>query len=125
MEPYINKNKRSSATTRYQRQFGKNNHRQRAHRVESSGADNNKLDEAASRRRLRQEQGEIIDAKFGYHRLEDVYHEQQKSPSFGLGKRGIEVDKLMRRRGWLFNMAATTVRLSNKEDHIKRKTETV
>jgi len=58
---------------------------------------------------MRQEQGEIIDAKFGYHRLEDQYLERQKNSRLRTeeGNAG-GVDKLKQRRGWLFNMAATT-----------------
>jgi hypothetical protein len=51
-----------------------------------------KAEEAAARRRLRQEQGEAIDTKFGYKRLEDQF-----------------ADSPIERRGWLFNMLATTV----------------
>ena len=139
MESYINKNKdgprtnrisgqtmgkskRSSATTRYQRQFGKSNRRQQSHAVDPSESDSKKLDEAAARRRLRQEQGETIDAKFGYNRLEDLYHEKQKSPTFRAEKPRIEIDTLMQRRGWLFNMAATTVRVSRSQKQRNRNT---
>ena len=74
--------------------------------------DTSKADEAAARRRLRQEQAEIIDSKFGYHRLEDQYQERRQNSSLGGAERGdAGVDKFMQRRGWLFNMAATTVRL--------------
>jgi len=102
------KSNRSSAATRYQRQFGKSNRRQQSPAVDPLESNNKKVDEAAALRRLRQEQGELIDAKFGYNRLEDLYQEQQRSRNFRSEKPRLEVDKLMQRRGWLFNMAATT-----------------
>lgn len=101
----MRKSNRSSAATRYQRQFGGS-----SKKVESSNADTSKADEAAARRRMRQEQGELIDAKFGYHRLEDQYQERQKNPSLRTETGAGGSENLMQRRGWLFNMAATTVR---------------
>ena len=96
------KSNKSLATSRYQRQFGKGGKRQQE---EPSKLDN-KADEAAARRRLRQEQGEIIDGKFGYHRLEDQHQEQQNSALRG----DTGISKTVQRRGWVFNMSATTVR---------------
>ena len=90
--------------SRYQRQFGGKNGK-------ALPTLDTKAEEAAARKRLRQEQGELIDAKFGYNRLEDLYQEQQRSRNFRSEKPRIDVDKLMQRRGWLFNMAATTVRV--------------
>jgi hypothetical protein len=54
--------------------------------------------EAANWRRMRQEQGEVIDAKFGYHRLEDQPVDSAKASA------------PVERRGWLFHMLPTTVR---------------
>lgn len=78
--------------SRYQRQFGGN----RADNVVQNDRDN-KAEEAAARRRLRQEQGENIDVKFGYRRLED----ETLNSSSGVST--------IQRRGWLFHMLATTV----------------
>ena len=110
MGPYQNNNRRfgqtmsksnkSSSSSRYQRQFGNSGNQSRQQSNDSS-----KADDIALKRRLRQEQGELIDKKFGYYRLEDQYQERQNN-SLG-GETGIE--KLLQRRGWLFNMAATTV----------------
>ena len=110
----MKKSNKSSAGSRYQQQFGnKNKYQQQHNQTDSSNVDPNKADEAAARRRLRQEQQEIIDVKFGYHRLEDQYQERQQNSRLReeRGNTGPGVDKLMQRRGWLFNMAATTVRL--------------
>ena len=97
----MRKSSRSSAATRYQRQFGKSSN------AGNSKSDTTQADEVAARRRLRQEQGEAIDTKFGYHRLEDQYQENKKNMS--LRTETIGANKSMQRRGWLFNMAATTV----------------
>lgn len=95
--------KKSNKASRYQRQFGKGGNN-------SSGQEKSEdatiVEEAAARRRVRQEQGEIIDQRFGYHRLEDQYQERKNSSS--ATREGL--DELAQRRGWLFNMAATTVR---------------
>ena len=106
----MRKTKNSSAASRYRRQFGESNQRQHSQQTDSSNADT-KAEEAAARRRLRQEQGEVIDSKFGYHRLEDQYQERKKNPSLRT-ENGYDggVDPLTQRRGWLFNMAATSVR---------------
>lgn len=101
-----------SSATRYQRQFGQQNKTQQQYQADLSKVDTTKADEAAARRRLRREQGEIIDAKFGYHRLEDQYQERKKNSSFRTGNEyGGRDETLTKRRGWLFNMAATTVSL--------------
>lgn len=89
--------KRSNQSTRYQRQFGggRQNHSQ----IASTGQQDREAearDEAAARRRLRQEQGEAIDLQFGYGRLEDQAVDPALPP--------------VQRRGWLFNMLSTTVR---------------
>jgi hypothetical protein len=73
--------------SRYQRQMG-----DKSKAAMSPSMQDAKAEEAAARRRLRQEQGEAIDTKFGYKRLEDQYE-----------------DSPIERRGWLFNMLATTV----------------
>ena len=98
----MKKPNKSTAASRYQRQFGKGDKRRQE---ESSNVDS-KTDEVAARRRLRQEQSEIIDGKFGYHRLEDQHQEQQSSAIRGDTTTG----KTLQRRGWVFNMSATTVR---------------
>jgi hypothetical protein len=112
----MKKSNRSSSSSRYQRQMGNRNPRQQS-QEDSSKADTSQADEKAAWRRMRQEQGEIIDAKFGYHRLEDQYLERQKNSRLRTEEGNIGgVDKLKQRRGWLFNMAATTVRLSSKTE---------
>ena len=112
----MKKSNKSSSASRYQRQFGNGYQRQQPNGAHSSSkADTAQLDEVAERRRQRREQGEIIDTKFGYHRLEDQYLDRQQNSRLRTGDAG-GVDKLMQRRGWLFNMAATTVRLSPKTD---------
>ena len=100
----MRKSNKSSAATRYQRQFGGKSGNNAAN---SSKPEPSQADEAAARRRLRQEQGEVIDARFGYHRLEDQYQERQKNS--GLRTEAGGTDDLVQRRGWVFNMAATTV----------------
>jgi hypothetical protein len=91
----------SSHATRYQRQLGNNN---------NITSEESKLDrkaaEAATRRRLRQEQGENIDIKFGFHRLEDQYR-QHITQQFS--SNSDDVSAAVSRRGWLFHMLATTV----------------
>ncbi|KAL3923554.1 MAG: hypothetical protein SGILL_001593, partial [Bacillariaceae sp.] len=72
---------------------------------ESSTFAERKAADAASWRRVRQEQGEVIDRNFGYHRLED----QQQSGAGGQNqKQGSATDGPVQRRGWLFHMMATT-----------------
>lgn len=119
MGPYPNSNRlfgqtmkksnKSSVASRYQRQLGRDGNQSQRQKEEPSWSENSKADEAAIRRRLRQEQGEIIDVKFGYHRLEDQHQERQNSSL--RGDSGIE--KAVQRRGWLFNMSATTVRYTH------------
>ena len=82
--------------SRYQRQFGGKSNAPAAAAVSEQEA---KAAEAAARRRLRQEQGEAIDAQFGYHRLEDQV---------------VDPDQTLQRRGWLYHMLATTVRYLGK-----------
>lgn len=78
--------------SRYQRQFG-GSKKGSATKSEHDA----KAEEAAARRRLRQEQGEAIDIKFGYNRLENQLSSASRGPS------------AIRRRGWLFHMLPTTV----------------
>lgn len=78
--------------SRYQRQFGG-----KTKGTITQSDQDSKAEEVAARRRLRQQQGEIIDVKFGYKRLED----QLSSDSTN--------QPIIQRRGWLFNMLATTV----------------
>ncbi|KAL3942259.1 MAG: hypothetical protein SGBAC_003529 [Bacillariaceae sp.] len=77
--------------SRYQRQFG-GSKKGSATKSEHDA----KAEEAAARRRLRQEQGEAIDIKFGYNRLENQLSSASRGPS------------AIRRRGWLFHMLPTT-----------------
>jgi hypothetical protein len=115
MGPYPNKlfgqtmKKKASAATRYQRQLGNNSNSRTATSYQPREEDESKIAErkaaeAAARRRVRQEQGEAIDRNFGYHRLED---EAQSSSS----KQDVASEGPVQRRGWLFHMLATTVRL--------------
>eukprot|EP00980_Cylindrotheca_fusiformis_P026149 scaffold15472_cov117-Cylindrotheca_fusiformis.AAC.13 len=76
--------------SRYQRQMGHNNNAGQQSMLDA------KAEEAAARKRLRQEQGEEIDTKFGYRRLEDQFSDSLQD--------GAPIE----RRGWLFNMLATT-----------------
>lgn len=77
--------------SKYQRQFGASSAKDVATDSEAATRE-----EAAARRRLRQEQGEAIDLQFGYERLEDKPVDPNLSP--------------VERRGWLFHMLPTTVR---------------
>ena len=83
--------KRTSSSTRYQRQHGT----QSSSAVVVDDPETAARDEAAARRRLRHEQGEAIDVQFGYERLED----QPVDPTL----------PHVQRRGWLFHMLPTTV----------------
>ena len=85
--------------SRYQRQFG-GNKKGSVTQSEQAG----KAEEAAARRRLRQEQGEALDIKFGYRRLEDQLSTASRGPS------------VIQRRGWLFHMLATTVSFAQRFD---------
>jgi hypothetical protein len=87
--PYPNRvfGQATKKQSRYQRQMGG-----KSKAAMSPSMQDAKAEEAAARRRLRQEQGEAIDTKFGYKRLEDQF-----------------ADSPIERRGWLFNMLATTV----------------
>jgi len=82
--------KKTQKSTRYQRQFGASSAGAAAHDDPEATA----RDEAAARRRLRQEQGEAIDTAFGYNRLEDQPVDPSMPP--------------VERRGWLFHMLPTT-----------------
>jgi hypothetical protein len=104
--------KSTASSSRYRRQFGSTGGGDRNHsRVAptehspppATNADT-KAAEAAARRRVRQDQGEAIDARFGFHRLEDqhVQAQQRGGPDAPSGRAA--------RRGWLFHMLATTVR---------------
>jgi hypothetical protein len=99
--------KQGRGGSNYQRQFGGGGKSGNSFNANSNNnGTNNPESEAArqaARRRLRQEQGEAIDAKFGYHRLEDVPQQQQQQPHGG----GSDI---VQRRGWLFHMLPTTVR---------------
>jgi len=93
--------KKGSKSSRYQRQFGASSS-QNATAPASASAEDSEVaarDEAASRRRVRQEQGEAIDLQFGYERLEDKSVVDPSLPP-------------VERRGWLFHMLPTTVRCS-------------
>jgi hypothetical protein len=136
MGPYPNDKKRfgqtmkksssSLAGSRYQGQFGNNRGGSSHSRIAPSSSSSSsttantaqslaetKAAEAAQRRRIRQEQGEAIDLLFGYPRLEDQYSSQMMNHPHqrtgGSDKLGI----MKPRRGWLFQMLATTVRFEN------------
>jgi hypothetical protein len=85
--------KKGSKSSRYQRQMGNQGASHSAIATEDPQA--TARDEAAARRRARQEQGEEIDIKFGYERLEDKPEDPNLPP--------------VERRGWLFHMLPTTV----------------
>ena len=88
--------KKGGGRSNYQRQLGGNNNSNSNSNSNSNDKDDASSEEAkrAARRRLRQEQGEAIDAKFGYHRLED----------------GQQDGEVIEKRGWIFHMLPTTVR---------------
>jgi hypothetical protein len=86
--------KKSIKSTKYQRQFGNSSHSI----VTTEDPEAVARDEAAARRRARQEQGEAIDIAFGYERLEDKPVDPNHPP--------------LERRGWLFHMLPTTVSCS-------------
>eukprot|EP00934_Nitzschia_sp_Nitz4_P003410 Nitzschia sp. Nitz4//scaffold180_size44305//24137//35517//NITZ4_007241-RA/size44305-processed-gene-0.44-mRNA-1//1//CDS//3329539473//3400//frame0 len=86
--------KKGNPSTRYQRQFGGGGRRDRAKQDSNENPEQSARDEAAARRMLRQKQGEAIDIKFGYKRLED----QPFDPN----------QPIEEHRGWLFHMLATT-----------------
>jgi hypothetical protein len=88
--------KKSSSSNRYQRQLGgggggRGGGGGGGNMPDVEESENAKI---AAFKRLRQEQGEAIDVKFGYNRLEDQ-----------------EMDGVVVRRGWLFHMLHTTVSL--------------
>jgi hypothetical protein len=94
--PYPNKQfgqtMKKKQTSSYQRQFGGGSKDNKALDQDAKDA---KAAEAAAFRLLKQEQGEAIDIKFGYNRLEDQV---------------IDPEETVERRGWLYHMLATTVR---------------
>jgi hypothetical protein len=73
-----------------------------------------KAQEAAARRRLRQEQGEAIDIAFGYNRLEDhpgaAAAAAAAASTAGSTIKSRDSKAATERRGWLFHMLSTTVR---------------
>ncbi len=83
--------KKTQKSSRYQRQFGV----QTSNAAKIEDPEVAARDEAAVRRRLRQEQGEAIDLQFGYERLED----KPLDPNM----------PMVEKRGWLFHMLPTTV----------------
>ena len=94
---------RKGGRTNYQRQFGGGGGRAKSIYINDSRNEESEAARQAARRRLRQEQGEAIDAKFGYHRLED-----KAMLAGGSDNKNDEV--IVERRGWLFHMLPTTVR---------------
>eukprot|EP00529_Nitzschia_sp_RCC80_P002741 CAMPEP_0113444100 /NCGR_PEP_ID=MMETSP0014_2-20120614/2493_1 /TAXON_ID=2857 /ORGANISM="Nitzschia sp." /LENGTH=1934 /DNA_ID=CAMNT_0000335103 /DNA_START=203 /DNA_END=6003 /DNA_ORIENTATION=- /assembly_acc=CAM_ASM_000159 len=120
-----------AAGTRYQRQFGnggKGSHSRIMSAEDakqggggsgpsSQNSEQTKAQEAAARRRLRQEQGEAIDVAFGYNRLEDhpgaaaaaaAAAAATAAASAGAAASATTNNTILQRRGWLFNMLATT-----------------
>jgi hypothetical protein len=88
--------KKGGGKSNYQRQFGgSSKNAYNGSNSNSNSKDDTSSEEAqrAARRRLRQEQGEAIDAKFGYNRLED----------------GQQDGEVIEKRGWIFHMLPTTV----------------
>ena len=94
---------RKPGRSNYQRQFGGGGGRTSFKNTSYDESRNEESEAAkqAARRRVRQEQGEAIDANFGYNRLED------KTLLTGNDKNQQDV---VERRGWLFHMLPTTVR---------------
>ena len=90
-----------SSSSSYQRQFGGGS-KAKISPAAGGGNGDNTTDDAnailAAKRRIRQEKAEQIDEKFGY----ETFAFQNTN---GVGSREVR-----ERRGWLFNMLATTVR---------------
>ena len=91
-----------SSSSSYQRQFGGGSKAKISPAGGGGNGDNTTTDDAnailAAKRRIRQEKAEQIDEKFGY----ETFAFQNTN---GVGSREVR-----ERRGWLFNMLATTVR---------------
>lgn len=95
---------RKPGRSNYQRQFGGGGGGRTSYNKTSYDESRNEESEAAkqaARRRVRQEQGEAIDANFGYNRLEDKAM---------LADNDKKQQDVVERRGWLFHMLPTTVR---------------
>ena len=86
--------KKGGKTSNYQRQFGGGSGSQHS-KIASSNDGVSEEQQRAERRRLKQAQGEALDIKFGYPSLEST----------------VEGGDTTERRGWLFHMLPTTVRI--------------
>lgn len=91
--------KKSTSSSRYQKQAG-NNFKSNKTVYKSAADTDDSADPAAARRRFKQQQGQEIDKLFGYEK-------------FALSNNNNEL-KSASRRGWLFQMLATTVRIVEK-----------
>jgi hypothetical protein len=109
---------KSSAGSRYQKQFGNGNKggsKSNPSTVYRSASNNNDdgSDPAAARRRFKQQQGQEIDKRFGYEK-------------FALSaNNNIAGSQSTSRRGWLFQMLPTTVRNHMNDRPIERSTREI
>ena len=92
--------KKSAPTSRYQKQAGNNYQSKQTVYKSAADTDDSATDPAVARRRFKQQQGKEIDKLFGYEK-------------FALSNNNNEPNSASR-RGWLFQMLATTVRNDNK-----------
>ena len=89
------KKSKGGKTSNYQRQFGGGSGSQHSKIASASTDKESEEQQRAERRRLKQAQGEALDVKFGYPSLEST----------------VELGETTERRGWLFHMLPTTVRI--------------
>jgi hypothetical protein len=92
------KKKSTGPSSRYQKQAGNNYQSKQTVYKSAADTDDSATDPAVARRRFKQQQGQEIDKLFGYEK-------------FALSNNNNEPNSASR-RGWLFQMLATTVRNS-------------
>jgi hypothetical protein len=92
----MKKKKSSGPSSRYQKQAGNNYQQKKTVYKSAADTDDAANDPAVARRRFKQQQGQEIDKLFGYEK-------------FALSNNNNEPNSASR-RGWLFQMLATTVR---------------
>jgi hypothetical protein len=97
--------KKSTPSSRYQKQAGNNYQSKQTVYKSAADTDDAATDPAVARRRFKQQQGQEIDKLFGYEK-------------FALSNNNNNEPNSASRRGWLFQMLATTVR--NDNDYNKR-----
>jgi hypothetical protein len=90
------KKKSAGPTSRYQKQAGNNYQSKQTVYKSAADTDDSATDPALARRRFKQQQGKEIDKLFGYEKFELSNNNNEPNSAS--------------RRGWLFQMLATTVR---------------